>query len=205
MLLLFFFLSSVLVLFLLHGQPGVVRAAQAHKDEVVIFSISALSLFPHSCTQRPFISRSPASARLLSSFLQSPSSLSLSLTPPLSSFFFSLVSTGPSSLLSGHPLQFPGHSGGAGEADVQHAGWRPGRLVRIPSCLPLLPHPVGWDGPACVDGHLHRGSQGTPAQRTAQVRPGVEAWSVLLVLNMLSKSDLSLIFWQLRISSLFIR
>lgn len=82
MLLLFFFLSSVLVLFLLHGQPGVVRAAQAHKDEVVIFSISALSLFPHSCTQRPFISRSPTSARLLSSFLHSPSSLSLSHSPP---------------------------------------------------------------------------------------------------------------------------
>lgn len=74
--------------------------------------------------------------------------------------------------LLGDPLQLPGHSGGAGEADIQRSGWRFGGLVWFPSCLPLLPHPLGRDSPARVDGYLHRCSQGAPAQRTAQVRLG---------------------------------
>uniref|UniRef100_A0A8D3E862 Major facilitator superfamily domain-containing protein 3 n=1 Tax=Scophthalmus maximus TaxID=52904 RepID=A0A8D3E862_SCOMX len=70
------------------------------------------------------------------------------------------------------PLQLPGDSGGAREADVQRPGRRRGRFVWFPSCLPLLPHPLRRDGPACVDGYFHWCSQGTPAQGTAQMRSG---------------------------------
>lgn len=82
---------------------------------------------------------------------------------PTSPFFLSPL---------GDPLQFPGNSGGAGEADVQRSGRRHGGLVWFPSGLPLLPHPLRRDSIACVDGYLHWCSQGTPAQRTAQVRSG---------------------------------
>lgn len=119
------------------------------------------SLYSHTLAHNvPLFSPSYSFARVLFTSLTF-----LSLTS--SSHFFS---PGRSSLLSGDPLQFPGHSGGAGETDVQHSGWGPGGLVRIPSCLPPLPHPVRWDSPACVDGNLHWCTQGTPAQRTAQVR-----------------------------------
>lgn len=85
----------------------------------------------------------------------------------------------PSLSPSGDPLQFPGDPGGAGEADVQRSGRRRCGLVWFPSCLPLLPHPLRRDGPARVDGYLHWCSQGTPAQRTAQVRSG-SGWKVLM-------------------------
>lgn len=155
-------------------------------------SSSALSLFPHLRTQRSLY---------FHTLLRSPSSFSLFLSSPFLLFFFlfSLVSSGLP-LSSGDPLQFSGHSGGSGEADVQHAGWRPGRLVRIPNRLSPLPHPVGWHSPACVDGHVHRSSQGTPAQRAAQVRAGLEVWIGLPVLN---NVEWSLGFWQLLF--LFIR
>lgn len=92
----------------------------------------------------------------------------LIILPPL--FHSSYVSA--AFLPLGDPLQFPGDSGGTGKADVQRSSWRRGGLVRFPSCLPLLPHPFRWNGPACVDGYFHWCSQGTPAQRTAQMRSG---------------------------------
>ncbi|XP_019907959.1 major facilitator superfamily domain-containing protein 3 isoform X1 [Esox lucius] len=54
---------------------------------------------------------------------------------------------------TGHPLQFPGHFGGAGEADVWCAGWEHGGLAGFPYCLPFLLSPLGRDRSPRLEGH----------------------------------------------------
>lgn len=128
-------------------------------DEVVTFStLVPLSTFPsyysHTYNEPLFFY-----------ILSFPFALPSPSPPPLTILSHHCSSLFSSSFLSpsGDPLQFPGDSGGAGEADVQRSGRRCGGLVWFPSCLPPLSHALRWHGSACVDGYLHWCSQGTPA------------------------------------------
>lgn len=103
---------------------------------------------------------------------------SLSQTWLFSPYFLLFLISFPITTLSvlplGDPLQFPGDSGGAREADVQCTSWRYGWLVWFPSGLPPLPHPIRGNSPACVDGYLPWCFQGAPDKRGAQMRSGWE-------------------------------